>query len=147
MATTSLTPEALVGVMLAACEARFLSVQPWPLEAAFEGLELEAESGGSVRRTLGRMPRTTGVPGPRFLASRKIIDSLVRRELLTPTGSGWKAGYEVSPAWIAESDQLLGELSDSDAAAVRSVAQGLVAMTTMASKKPVTSLTERSATI
>jgi len=147
MADTSLTPEALVGLVLAAGPAPLLPAQLWPLQAALEQLEADAPGEGAVARVLARMPKSASGPAPGFSSVRPVVHALARRGLLTAVGCGWEAGYRIDPGWVEHSGLLLQRLSDDEARAVRKAAQRFVAMATMASKKPAASRPVMSATI
>jgi hypothetical protein len=142
-----LTPEALIGALLAAGNASFLPAQLWPLQASFEEMADDAETNGPVGRALLRMPK--GMPGPDlpYPMLRHVMHNLVRSGRLTPVGRGWEAGYKASARWIRESEGLLAALDADDVAVLRSTAQRLVAMATMASKKPRASRPVSSVTI
>lgn len=144
---TSLTPEALVGAIVGAVDADFLSAQLWPLDLALAALADAAPENGAVQRAIERMPQATIRNGLRFTGLRPTIHALVRRQLLRPGGEGWAAGYAVSPALRREGQTLAGSFTPSERRALRKAGQALLAATSMASKNPAASLPSGSATI
>jgi hypothetical protein len=143
----ALTPEALVGALLAAAKLSVLPAQLWPLQAAFAELETGVSADGTVGRAMARIPKGRSGPEAPYPVLRRVVHNLMRRGLISPVGAGWGAGYEVSRAWMDDSLALLGTLSRGDLDAVQRTGQRLVAMATMLSKKPVVSRPASSATI
>lgn len=144
---TLLTPEALVGAVVAAADADFLSAQLWPLDLALVALHDGTTDESALHAALDRMPQASVRNGLRFTGLRPIIHALVRRGLLDPGGEGWSAGYTVAFELKRQGELLAGSLTPHDRRALRKAGQALVAATRMASKNPAASLPTGSDTI
>lgn len=147
MSTTSLTPDAVLPLLLAAADADFVPAQLWPLDTALVVLDRETLENSEIGHALRRMPQTRITIGQRFIGLRDLIHRLVRAGALVPSGGGWNAGYAVRPDFIDRGHRMLSGLPAQEQAALRHAGQTFSEASRMLSKKSAASLPNVPATI
>jgi hypothetical protein len=142
-----MTRETLIGLLCAAAGLDRLPAQHWPLDAAMQYLERDIAENSAVWRTLARWPRVRTDPSFRYGELPALMRKLACLGLLTPEGTGWEAAFRLKPSWAAENRALLFRLTADERQSLRRAGQRLVAMTTMASKRPAAAVVSSDGTI
>jgi hypothetical protein len=143
----SITPDALLPLVVAVDESDFIPAQPWALDLALVALAREVEPGSEIAMALARIPRSPRPDGQQFVGLRRIVHRLVERGRLIPGGTGWHAGYAVTKTMREEGAEIASALRVSDRAALAAAAQALRDATRMLSKNAAASRPRGSATI
>lgn len=141
MLVTVLNPQTVCWLLVES-GGRRVPALPWALGDALLHVARRAPADGSLARAA--LPRTTAAAEA---AAHHAMRRLVELGAVSPAGSGWYAGFEPVADRRHQLDQLRGCLSGADRRVMREAAQRLVAMATIWSKKPVTSLPRGAATI
>jgi hypothetical protein len=147
MVSLSLTPDALLPLLVTIEGTEFLPAPLWPLDLALVALAREVEPDSEIAGAFGRVPRASRPDGQQFVGLRQMIHRLVERGWLIPGGTGWDAGYSVASQMRKEGEEILGALRLSDRAALRVAAQVLSDAVRMLSKNAAASRPRGSATI
>jgi hypothetical protein len=132
-----LTRETLVGLLCAAAGLDRLPAQHWPVDAALQYLERHVVKDSAVARTLARWPRPHTDPSFQYGELPALTRKLVSLGLLAPEGTSWEASFRVEASWAAKNRALFIRLPATEQRSLRRAGQRLVALATMASKKPV----------
>lgn len=142
-----LTRETLVGLLCAAAGLERLPAQHWPIDGALQYLEREVPENSAVGRALARWPRPGPDPSFRYGELPALAHTLVSLGFFTPEGTNAEASFRIDPSWATDNDALLIRLPESEQRPLRRAGQRLVAMATMASKKPVAAVASSDGTI
>lgn len=143
----SITPDALLPLVVSVDESDFIPAQLWALDLALVALAREVAPGSEVALALARMPRSPRPDGQQFVGLRQMLHRLVERERLIPRGLGWDAGYTVTQTMREEGAKIVPALRAPDRVALRAAAQALRDATRMLSKNEAASRPRGSATI
>jgi hypothetical protein len=147
MIGTALTPDAVLPLLVAEGQIEFFSAHLWPLDAALVVLAREVPEDSHVKWALNRMPQASLPHGARFTGLRSSMHRLVATGMLTPSGTGWGAGYAVAAETRARGSEMLATLSLPERAGLARAAQTLTDASRMLSKNPAASAPSGSATI
>jgi hypothetical protein len=132
-----LPPTRIIGLMLAAGKADYVSPRPWVLEASLDILERELQGNSPVRRALSRWPRVQSTQ-VRFGGVGSWLGNLIKAGDLVqdPNASNRLA---VSPSWFRVHTRLLDDLPDADRQALEAAGQAALERSRMLSKKSAAS--------
>jgi hypothetical protein len=147
MTQVLITREALVGLLCAAGHLQRLPAQHWPIDAALQYLEREVPTHSAVGRTLAAWPRPGTDPSFRYGELPALARRLVCLGLLTPEGTRSEAVFRIDTSWTTENEALLNRLPMREQRPLLRAGQRLVAMATMASKKPIAAVVSSDGTI
>jgi hypothetical protein len=147
MAELVLTRETLVGLLCAAGRLERLPAQQWPVDGALQYLERDVPLDSTVGRTLAKWPRLKNDPSFRYGELPVLARRLVSLGLLTPEGARSEAVFRIDASWATKNEALLTRLPGREQRPLRRAGQRLVAMATMASKKPVAAVVSSDGTI